>query len=63
MVGIPAGGVRRVTLPVKVGTGTWRIVAQAVPVTEFEPPGEAGFSPSMDRGRLANNVAVRVVSR
>lgn len=63
VVGIPAGGIRKVTVPVKVGTGKWRIVAQVVPVTEFEPLGEAGFSPSMDRGKLENNVAVRVVER
>jgi hypothetical protein len=63
VAGIPARGTRAVTFPVRLGTGAWRVVAQVVPVTEFEAPGDAGYRPAMNRGKLTNNTATVTITR
>lgn len=57
VTGIPAGGARRVTFGTHLGSGSWRIVAQVVPVSDFEAPGDPGYLPKMNQGKLANNIA------
>ncbi len=55
---IPAGESRTVTFATTLGRGTYTVVAQAVPIANFENPGGGPFDQD---GQLANNVR-RVVA-